>query len=336
MRLRPLLLLSIVAVPGCASPPSEGSAVSPPAPEASAATYVSTAPFGVLVMAHGGTQEWNDQVADAVAPLAAEFPTRLAYGMADPGTLRAALDSLRADGVSRVAVVRMFLSGRSFLDQTEFLLGLSDTPPGEWILMTHGATHASGHTGDPNPPAPLRHGLTVATHGHGMLESPEARRIMRARARELASSPSSESVLFLAHGMGDEAENEEVLGSVRAIAGVVESDGFARAEAATLREDWADERVVAEREIREFVSGETARGRRVLVVPMRLSGFGPYAEVLQGLSYVPGEGLVPHPEVAAWLRSTASRIACAQGWLEGGRACGTVTEDFPGGGRSLP
>ena len=45
-------------------------------------------------MAHGGDGEWNQAVVDAVEPLRAPLPTALAFGMADPTSLAAGVDSL--------------------------------------------------------------------------------------------------------------------------------------------------------------------------------------------------------------------------------------------------
>ena len=105
---------------------------------------------GVLVMAHGGSDEWNTSVAAALEPLRDELPLALAFGMADRATLEAGLDSLRERGLTRIAVVRMFLSGASFRQQTDYLLGLSDQPPhmymhhgpeGHVMIPAHGAHH---------------------------------------------------------------------------------------------------------------------------------------------------------------------------------------------------
>jgi len=329
MRQRLPLLLALLATVSCTAPRS-GELATPPEPASGGTRSIDDGAFGVLVMAHGGSEEWNRQVAEAVAPLASEVPTRLAYGMADPRTLQAALDSLSDDGVTRVAVVRMFLSGRSFLDQTEYFLGLSPTPPAAFVLMDHGNSHAGAHHAGPSPdPRPIDHGLTIATHAPGMLDSPETAAIMRARALEVSRSPATESVLLLAHGMGDDAENDEVLAAVRGIGRGVEAEGFARVEVATLREDWETARAAAEEEIRAFVGAESAEGRRVLVLPVRLSGFGPYAAVLDGLDYLPAEGLLPHPAVTDWLRSTAQAVACAHGWNEGADRCRVFVQEPP-------
>ena len=90
---------------------------------------------GVLIMAHGADDEWNQSVVQAVDPISENLPVAIAFGMANPMTLQAGLDSLDSEGVTHVAVVRMFLSGQSFLDQTNYFLGLSDDPPEMFVMM---------------------------------------------------------------------------------------------------------------------------------------------------------------------------------------------------------
>jgi hypothetical protein len=270
-------------------------------------------PFGVLVMAHGGTPEWDQAIADATAPFASEIPTEIAYGMADPATMTQALEALRSRGVERVAVVRMFVSGASFIDQTEYLLGLSDVPP-RFFMPSHGSS-AGGHAaGAHGPPSPIAHGMEVATHIDGMVDAEETHRIFAERALTLSRDPATESVLLIAHGMGDTGENDELLAAMQDVERMVAQTPFHSVRSATLREDWPPAREIAEREIRAFVDAENQAGRRVLVLPVRLSGFGPYAEVLEGLEYVEGEAMLPHGDVSTWLRRTAEGIARAQGW----------------------
>jgi len=279
-------------------------------------------------MAHGGSPAWNEHVAQAVAPLAADVPTAVAYGMADPFTLAAALDSLGDEGVHRVALVRMFLSGESFSGQANYYLGLSETPPETFVLMGPVAD-------DPAARTPIQHSMSVATHRDGLLRSNEAREIMVDRAMALSSSPAQESVLIIAHGMGDEEENDRVLAAMRSAADLIRGRGFAEVKVATLREDWAEARAISEVQIRRFVRDETAVGRKVIALPMRLSGFGPYADVLAGLDYRSGEGLLPHEAIADWVHDTAAEVACAAGWGSVLGPCTAVGEDrstrTPGG-----
>lgn len=272
---------------------------------------------GILVMAHGGSPSWNLPVQDAIAPIMRETPTSIAFGMADRSSLAASLDSLRRVGVDRVAVVRLFLSGESFLDQTEFYLGIREVPPETFLLM-------GPHAADPDARKPILHRMSVATHRSGVLDSPEAGEIAVDRAIDLSSDERHESVLLLAHGMGDEGANSRVLSSLHFVSRELESRGFAEVRAATLREDWPEARAKAEADIRDFVKGEEESGRMVIVVPMRLSGFGPYAEVLDGLTYSPAEGFLPHDAITAWVRRTAADVACSAGW---GAALGPCEND---------
>lgn len=265
-------------------------------------------------MAHGGSDAWNRSVSDAVEPLRSELPAVIAYGMANPTTLEAGLDSLRSIGVERVALVRLFVSGQSFLEQTEYLVGLRSDRPSNMFLMR----------GDPATIRPIDHGMDLATHSVGLMVSAEAQSILADRASRVSRDRGSESVLLLAHGMGDEAQNDRVLDAMAEVAIQLEEAGFAKAAAATLREDWAEKREVAEAAIREFVTNETAVGRDVIVVPMRLSGFGPYAEVLAGLDYVAADGLLPHPEITNWIRARATEVACSQGWEHRSLPCGAL------------
>jgi sirohydrochlorin ferrochelatase len=260
-------------------------------------------------MAHGGTDQWDQAVEAAVAPLAAALPTRIAFGMADAVSLGTALEALRAEGVRRVAVVRLFLSGASFRHQTEYLLGLSDARP-----TVFAPAHGAGHGADASPPQPIHHGLEIATHEDGIVDSEEAARVLADRARAVSRDPAAESVLLLAHGMGDPRENDELLAAMRAIEQQVWLTGFHGVYSATLREDWAEARAIAEREVRALVESENNAGRRVLVVPVRVSGFGPYADVLEGLDYTATDGLLPHSEVSRWLGRKVEEIATANGW----------------------
>jgi len=84
-----------------------------------------------------------------------------------------------------------------------------------------------------------------------------------------------------------------------------------------LREDWPDERAAAETGIRAWVEAAARAGERAIVVPFRLAGFGPYAQVLEGLSYTPTEGLLPHPLVSLWIEEEAARLLCPGGPVPG-------------------
>ena len=260
---------------------------------------------GLMVMAHGGSEEWNHAVEAAVDPLRDAMPTRIAFGMADPATMSMAVAELEQEGVDCIAVVRLFVSAKSFLHQTEYLLGLRSDAPA--FFISHGG-HGSHHGANPEP-------LAVKTRmlisDEGLLDAPEVGSVLAERVRALQNHEVEQSVLILAHGVGDDNTDAEWLGKMDLLADSVRGAGNFRAvRVATLREDWKDKRVAAETRIREFVEGQSAMGVQVIVVPFRLFGFGPYAKVLEGLTYeADGTGLLPSPAVTSWIESQARELS---------------------------
>lgn len=264
-------------------------------------------------MAHGGGPDWNHAVARAVAPLKERVPTALALGMADPETLQAALDSLAEAGVRRVAVVRLFMSGASFLHETEFYLGLRNDPP--LAPSHHGA--AAPHGGHGPPAVPLRHSLQIRLSRAGLGATAAATDILDERATEATGDPGGRRVVLVAHGMGDDEENDAILADMAALVERLRGRGFASVHAVTLREDWPEARKQAKANLRSLVARGAQDPPPPLVVPFRLSGFGPYADVLQGLTYMPTQGLLPHPKVTDWLLAESARLLCPEGPVSG-------------------
>ncbi|HEX9728023.1 MAG TPA: hypothetical protein VGA37_05935 [Gemmatimonadales bacterium] len=248
--------------------------------------------LGVLVMAHGGDEGWNEQVRQAIHGLGARVPTALALGMANPHSLQAGLDSLAERGVRRVALVRLFLTGNSFLAQTEYFLGLTDDPPPAFPM--HGGSEGG-------VPPRLRHSLVIGTHAEGLAAWHGITAIVTDRVEQISVTPSREVVFIVAHGVGDDRENDRLLAAMDRAAAPVRARGFHAVRTVTLREDWEGKRVQVEAGLRSDVERLTREGFKVLVVPYRLSGFGPYATVLAGLDYTAGEAFLPHAAVTRWI-----------------------------------
>ena len=261
--------------------------------------------LGLLLMAHGGGPEWNGRVLAAVDGLSSRLPVAVAFGMADPRTLQTSLDSLRDRGAGTVAVVRLFVSGASFLHPTEYLFGLRPDPPARALL---GHRWVSG-----DALAPLRTDARILLDREGMAGSPEAARILVSRADADAGAPEKTGVLLIAHGMGAEDENRALLMAMEDAAAALRSTGYAQVEVATLREDWAAERAEAELHIRATVARMGIEQARVVVIPYRVFGFGPYAKVLDGLDYAGAEGFLPHELVTEWIVGRATATFCAAG-----------------------
>jgi hypothetical protein len=268
--------------------------------------------FGVLLMAHGGTPDWDKDVLDAVRPLEGRYPIEVAFGMADPVTIQDAARKLEAKGVKRIGVVRLFISGESWLERTEQILGLRTGAPGRPKDATPDP-HA-GHAGHHNMDLwRIDTRASFALTRQGLAEADGMGEILAARAGALSRDARAEDVLILGHGPGDDAENARWLAAIDARADVVRrSRPFRRVAVMTLREDWPDKRPEAEKRIRGFVEAAKAQGGVAIVIPFRLQGFGPYAEVLEGLNHVSdGHGLIPHANVTRWIENQVKDLEIA-------------------------
>ncbi len=260
--------------------------------------------YGVLLMAHGGSEEWDQTIIDAVAPIAAEMPVEIAFGMADAERMQTAVDALVERGDRRIGVVRLFVDGDSFLERTEKILGLRP-----------GAPPVAKRQAGPIPgmqmwlyriESPAR----FAVSREGLDEAPETSIVIRDRAAALSTTPDSEVLMLIAHGAGTEAQNAAIERQGRARLVLAQHElGFADVVVRTLAEDWSDLRAQSEAAIRDDIEQATAAGRTTLVVPLRVSGFGPYAEVLESIDYrADGIGLLPHPLVIDWIRRQALEL----------------------------
>jgi sirohydrochlorin ferrochelatase len=294
-------LLLLVLVGGCATH-------RPSTPEASG----ETGGFGVLLMAHGGSAEWNGAVLDAVDPLRARYSIEVAFGMADAATIQAAVRALEPRGNTRIGVVRLFISGESWYRRTEQILGLRPgAPPQPDSAATHGHGPGAAHS---SQFWRIESAASFALSSQGLAEAPAMGRVLADRARALSRDPEREDVLILSHGVGDDAENERLIEWMDARAQAVRSAlPFRRVQVMTLREDWPDKREHAERRIRSFVTSANDDGVTPIVIPFRAYGFGSYDEVLAGLDYrADGRGLMPHEEVTMWIADQIAALETAR------------------------
>ena len=64
-----------------------------------------SAETGILLLAHGGSAEWNGRVTDLVAQVNATRPAEVAFGMATRANIQNAIDKLVARGVTEIVAV---------------------------------------------------------------------------------------------------------------------------------------------------------------------------------------------------------------------------------------
>jgi hypothetical protein len=261
--------------------------------------------FGVLVMAHGGTDDWNKGVEESLNNLRSQYPVEIAFGMADAGSIEQGVRNLEAQGVDHVGVVRLFVSGESWLQRTAQILGIESGAPNK--PTDHSAmNHGSMPMGFWKIDSGIRFHLSL----EGLSEAEEMDQVLLSRVQGLSSNPSSEVVVIIAHGPADDEENTRWVSEISERTKLVKQELNVReVQVFTLREDWEDKREGAEEQIREYLKQARANLLTPIVVPYRVHGFGPYATVLAGLDYnADHKGLIPHSNVAIWVQNQAEAL----------------------------
>ena len=258
--------------------------------------------FGVMVMAHGGSDEWNAHLVEAVEPLRADFPVEVALGMADAGSMEAAVRRLESQGVRQVGVVRVFVSGESWYDRTLRILGLQGGAP-SWADRDQSHEAHAMSMGFWKVDTELAFHVSV----EGLADAAEMDEVLTTRIRALSSDPDNEVVAVVAHGPGGDAENQRWIDKItQRTRNAREQLGLRDVQVFTLREDWPEKRPAAEREIQNYIAQANSQGLTPIVVPYRVQGFGPYGRVLSELDYRADRlGLLPHPNVGRWIARQA-------------------------------
>ena len=268
--------------------------------------------FGVLVMAHGGTDDWNSGVEDSLEHLRSLYPVEIAFGMADAGSIERGVRKLEVQGVEHVGVVRLFISGESWLQRTAQILGIeSGAPmkPTEHSAMDHSSMSMGFWKIDSE--------IQFHLSREGLSEAEEMDEVLLTRVRGLSSTPASEVVVIIAHGPADDDENTRWISEISDRTELVKRElNVSDVQVFTLREDWEEKREGAEELIRGYLKEATAQSLTPIVVPFRVHGFGPYAKVLAGLDYnADQKGLIPHSNVAIWVQNQAASLRLeAQGY----------------------
>lgn len=276
---------------------------------------------GVLVLAHGGSKsEWNEMVMRAAEPLRENHPVQIAFGMANPHTMQPALDRLEAAGVDKIVVIPLFISSHSpIIRQTEYLLGLRDSladPP--MLIMHHGnmdhdKPHMTAQTRSMGlQPLDFQAQITMT---QALDDHPIVARILHERILEMSTDPSKETILIVAHGPNDEADNrkwvqtmDRLADQVRQLQAQSGAAAFKQIFCLTVRDD-ADQPIYeqAKEHLRSLVY-QAGKDGEVIVVPLLLASGGieaGYVERLQGLKYRwTGKTLLPHPLISRFLEES--------------------------------
>jgi hypothetical protein len=226
-----------------------------------AARTVSADP-GILLLAHGGSGEWNARVMELAAKVNQRRPTEVAFGMATRATMQSGIDRLVERGATEIVAVPLFVSSWStVITSTEYLLGLRAEAPAALAIfakMNHGA--AGGHdahaghapavdgTTPVKSPVPIR--MTPALNDHPIVAD-----VLASRARAISRNAAQEAVIIVAHGPTEEDDNTRWLADMASLAARVgKAQAFASVDYLTLRDDAPKPiRDAATRELRGIV-----------------------------------------------------------------------------------
>jgi sirohydrochlorin ferrochelatase len=276
---------------------------------------------GILLLAHGGNQNWNDAVNHVASQVSKTVPAEVAFGMATKRTIQGAVDRLLTQGVEEIIAVPLFVSSHSsIITSTQYLLGLRKEAPSALAIyakMDHGSGgHHDGHSNnagfDPrtpvHSPVPIR--MTAALDRHPIVAD-----ILLAHALSISRSPKNEVVIIVAHGPVSDEENAKWLADMSALVERIDkASNFRRIEYMTVRDDAPEPlRSQATAELRGIVGRAAKEESRVLIVPLLLSYGGIEEGIkkrLEGLSYtICPQGLLPDERLTQWVLLSAGSLA---------------------------
>ncbi|MGD9564050.1 MAG: sirohydrochlorin chelatase [Pyrinomonadaceae bacterium] len=268
---------------------------------------------GVLLLAHGGKETWNEEVRKIAAAVNKTTPVEVAFGMATKRNIQNAADNLVRRGAAEIVAVPLFVSSHSsVITSTEYLLGLRKDAPAALAIfakMDHGHGGHDQHTSedtklDPTTPinsaVPIR--MTPALNRHYLVAE-----ILSSRAAAISREPLKEVVVIVAHGPVSDQENSKWLADMEVLAKqMADKHEFKRIEYLTVRDDAPEAiRSSATGDLRRIAEKAVAEGNSVLIVPLLLSYGGIEEGVkkrLEGIPYrITGQGLLPDERLAQWV-----------------------------------
>lgn len=271
---------------------------------------------GVLLLAHGGKEEWNKEVMKVAAAVNESMPVEVAFGMANKRSIQDAINRLTGRGVKEIVAVPLFISPHSsVVTSTEYLLGKRKDEPSDLAMfakMDHGS---GGHGGegshgyvdksfDPTTPVkssvPIR--MTSALGAHPLVAE-----ILLTLAADISQDPKTEVLVIVAHGPVSDEENALWLADIRSLVDIMATKSkYKRVEFLTVRDD-APEPIYkrATEDFRAIVKRGTDAKDKILIVPLLLSYGGIEEGIkkrLDGLDYrITKRALLPDDRLARWV-----------------------------------
>lgn len=285
--------------------------------------------LGVVFLAHGSDYHWNETMREAVAPLTEQYKMEFAFCMADPPLVERAVRRLEERGARAIVIVRVFGLAASFKPDVERMIGLDvekalghEQPEAHSHVShdDHSAHAAHGHGGHhghaAGPPGPRIRSAALLTTVGGLEDHRYFAEALLDRAKSLSKEPKNETVFLVAHGAGDDPNNDHWRRLLESLAGQMRANGgaaFRAIQTGTWREDWPDKRAPELAALREKVEEASRDGGRAIVIPARTAAQGEEKGFLKGLAFELGNGFAPHPLFARWIEERIQAGAVALG-----------------------
>ena len=214
---------------------------------------------GILALAHGYSDQGNEQWMEKFDAVSREYPTGYGLGMAmmSADHIQKAIDGLEAAGAKRILVLRTETGDTNSLNyQWQYIFGRRDEST--YLSVPRVTTDAEIIWG----PSPTAHPIM----GEIMLENAQA----------LSSDPSNELVIIMGHGPMTPKENEMDLEIMaKHAAAVQKGGGFKDVKYWNVQDDLpADQRAVNVGKVRGWIADAKAQGMSAIVVTNVLTQSG--------------------------------------------------------------
>lgn len=266
---------------------------------------------GTLLVAHGGSDEWNAQVRAVAAEVRTGGPVAVAFLMgagAPTSRFQDQVAALRAEGATRIAVVPLLVSSHSgHYEQIRWLARQVDSL--EASMREH-----LDHAGIDRPDDAVPLVVTPALD-----DAPELGRILVDRARALldGDSAAGRALYLVGHGPNSPEDHAAWMSALRALAEQVRVVvGLRDARAGVVRDDASPAvRAEAVRAVHDVIALQAAAtDTDVLVVPVAIAR-GRFTDrtLRADLTGLPvrydAQPILPHPEVARWVERRVAETA---------------------------
>ena len=227
------------------------------------------------------------------------IPTEVAFGMADPQSMQAAISRLEARGVTTIAALPMFVSSHSpIIGNSRYILGLQPALAARTSLKTLDRVKTK----------------SKIVFSPALDADPLISEILFDRAKALSPDPAKTNVVIIAHGPNDEEDNKLWLADMAKHAAHLRAKGFRSVEVLTHSND-ADAAVRGAARAAFRLRVKTAgRDGITVVVPLLLSAGGIEEEVegdLKGLKFTFASPLAPHPNLARWAQKQFAALTAS-------------------------